>query len=103
MNEELITRIKKFKIDQHLTNKQLASISGVSEAVIKNYLRGKTDIPFEFIRTLSSHAKKPITYLVDDLEDAILVNDPSHGLPKAKAGRSPIANYQPKHNKKGQV
>jgi len=64
MQDILIRNIKVLKADKGLTNNDLSGIMGVSVAVIKNYLRGKTPIPLNHIQALSSIANIDIDWLL---------------------------------------
>lgn len=64
MQDILIRNIKILKADKSLTNNDLSEIMGVSVAVIKNYLRGKTPVPLNHIQAFSSSTGIDIDWLL---------------------------------------
>lgn len=92
MTEQLIKNLKILKADKDLTNNDLADIFGVSLAVVKNYMRGKTPIPLEQLQALSSKKEVDIDWLLHG--GTIQINEPKQIIRKGQAGRSVASNHR---------
>lgn len=92
MEEILLRNLKILKVDKSLTNNHLADIMGVSLAVIKNYLRGKTPIPLSHLQALSSTTGTDIDWLLHG--GTTQINEPKQEYRKAQAGRSVASNHR---------
>lgn len=100
MGEEgIAVRLKLIKVRKNLTNKDLASILGVTENTVKNYLAGRTDLTTEQIITLSGKLGVDFTWLVtggDDPYAAAEAHDRGVEYKKAQGGRNLPNNHEVK-------
>lgn len=64
------TRIKQFRTDKKITQKQLGDLAGVAEITIRQYETGKREPKIEQLQKIASALNVPVSAFIDEMTEA---------------------------------